>query len=177
MFYPWTQCEVDQTFVDSLVTGQNLDLSGWGGYGIITIQNISTEAQEPTYYLGTNYTGLRRTFSTDTASFSFYQEEGSEMWKLFSSGYVPVMQQHEMMRMALAADCIIYDAYSLLHGDHPEMTSEEYEDVIQFRNTSLTEGVSDSITDFFEMFGYTQYDYTVIRVENNEVTEIYFWYV
>ncbi len=177
MFYPWTQYEVDQTFVDSLVTGQNLDLSGWGGYGIITIQDISTEAQEPTYYLGTNYTGLRRTFSTDTASFSFYQEEGSEMWKLFSSGYVPVMQQHEMMRMVIAEDCIIYDAYSLLHGDHPEMTSEEYEDVIQFRNTSLTEGVSDSITDFFEVFGYTQYDYTVIRVENNEVTEIYFWYV
>ena len=93
------------------------------------------------------------------------------------SGNLPVVLQYGMMRVIIAEDCTIYDAYSLLHGDHPNMSPEEYEDIIQFRDTSLTEGVSDSISDFFDVFGYTQYDYTVIRVENNEITEIYFWYV
>jgi len=177
MFYPWTQYEVNQDFIDSLATGQSIDLTDWGGFGIITIQDISTEAQESENYIGTDYSGLRKSFTTDTTSFSFYQEEGSDKWNLFSSGYLPVMQQYEMMRMVIAEDCTIYDAYSFLHGDHPNMTPEEYEDVIQFRDTSLTEGVSNSISDFFDVFGYTQYDYTVIRVENNVVTEVYFWYI
>ena len=177
MFLPWTQYEVDRDFIDSLATGQTLDLTEWGGFGLITVGQISDEILDSETYIGTNYTGLRKSFTTDTVSFSFYQVEGSDKWKLFSSGYLPVIQQYEMMRMIIAEDCTIYDAYSLLHGDHPNMTPEEYEAVIQFRDTSLTEGVSNSISDFFDVFGYTQYDYTVIRVENNVVTEVYFWYV
>ena len=185
MFYPWTQYEVDQEYIDSLEEGQILDLSEWEGFDVdgglrihydsATIQSIGLMGLEPERFLGTDYTGEITNLVTDVGNLNFYKVKDSDKWKLFFEGDVPVLKYSELKRVILSDDCIIYDAYTWWHTCDLELSQEELESAIQFINPEYTEGLTDSVEEFFGEWDYSSYTNTVVRIENNEVTEIYFY--
>lgn len=182
MVYPWTQYEVDQEYIDALEIGQTIDLSEYDGYGIVTVKDIAVIGMEPVVKLGTSYTGEITNLTTSIGFMNFYHVEGSDTWKLFAESDMPVIQYSEPVRLVLSDSYVIYDASSLFSSYSDvfvEMTQEEIDNVFQFKDTTLTEGIIDDICDFWlfaDNSGISTYTNTVIRIENNEVTEVYFWY-
>ena len=52
----------------------------------------------------------------------------------------------------------------------------ELQAVSDFSDKEMTKGVTVSIKDFFDKWHCERFDYTVIKIENNKVTEVYFWH-
>ena len=175
-FYPWLQLEVYKEFIDSLEEGQILDFTGWGGYSIVTVQSIAIIGVDPYIFLGTNYTGEVINLTTDKGFFNFCKVEGVDVWKAFKSTDEPLIMYYNPVTVSVADDCAIYDAFSFYREPKSERpTSEVYESVRSFTDKELTKGITDSIRGFFDKWHYDRYDYTVIKIENNTVTEVYFW--
>ena len=79
--------------------------------------------------------------------------------------------------VSVADDCIIYDAYSWFRTPKTDRPSTDvYEAAKNFTDKELTKGVTDNIRDFFDKWHFDRYDFTVIKIENNTVTEVYFWH-
>lgn len=177
-FYPWTQLEVDKDYLASLTAGQSLDLSEWDGYNNATIIDMGTIGVEPFAFAGTNYTGECFNISTDKGYINFCKVDGSDAWKGFTTTDHPLIKYYDLISVDLANDYKIYDAYTLMKlptSDKPEMSSADYAAVKNFADTALTEGLTDSINAFFDKWHFDRYDFTVIKIENNTVTEVYFW--
>ena len=177
-FYPWTQLEVDKDYLASLTVGQSLDLSEWGGYNNATIKDFGTIGVEPFAFAGTNYTGECFNITTDKGYINFCKVNGSDTWKGFTTTDHPLIKYFDLISVDLAKDYKIYDAYTLMKlptTDKPEMSSADYAAVKNFADTTLTEGLTDNINDFFDKWHFDRYDFTVIKIENNTVTEVYFW--
>ncbi|MBQ6303270.1 MAG: hypothetical protein IJK83_04520 [Clostridiales bacterium] len=177
-FYPWTQLEVDKDYLASLTIGQSLDLSEWDGYNNATIIDMGTIGVEPFAFAGTNYTGECFNITTDRGYINFCKVDGSDTWKGFTTTDHPLIKYYDLISVNLANDYKIYDAYTLMKlptSDKPEMSSADYAAVKNFADTSLTEGLTDSINAFFDKWHFDRYDFTVIKIENNTVTEVYFW--
>lgn len=181
--YPWTQYEVDQAFIDSLEIGQVIDLSGYDGFSSVTIEDMAIIGIEPEIYLGTSYTGTITNLTTNVGFMNFYHVEGTDTWKLFAEGNVPVVMYSDPIRLVISDDCVIYDASNVFNilEYNGQFTQEKIEDILQFRDTSLTAGNIENVSDFWFFADNADsrsstYNTTVVRIENNEVTEIYFWY-
>ena len=89
-----------------------------------------------------------------------------------------MIKYYDLISVDLAKDYKIYDAYTLVKlptTEKPEMSSADYAAVKNFADTTLTEGLTDNINDFFDKWHFDRYDFTVIKIENNTVTEVYFW--
>lgn len=104
---------------------------------------------------------------------------------------LPVISVLEPISIKISPDVVLYDAYHFVEdGGTNDIAkdSEQLRDVLQFRNTSLTEGYVSSIDEFFTR-GYnfiagenSSFDtdvgchtLTVIRIEEGEITDIYFY--
>lgn len=177
-FYPWAQLEVDKDYLASLKVGQSLDLSEWDGYDNATIIDMGTIGVEPFAFAGTNYTGESFNITTDKGYINFCKVDGSDTWKGFTTTDHPLIKYYDLISVDLANDYKIYDAYTLMKlptSEKPEMSSADYAAVKNFADTALTEGLTDSINAFFDKWHFDRYDFTVIKIENNTVTEVYFW--
>ena len=177
-FYPWAQLEVDKDYLDSLKVGQSLDLSEWDWYDNATIIDMGTIGVEPFAFAGTNYTGECFNITTDKGYINFCKVDGTDTWKGFTTTDHPLIKYYDLISINLANDYKIYDAYTLMKlptSDKPEMSSADYAAVKNFADTALTEGLTDNINAFFDKWHFDRYDFTVIKIENNTVTEVYFW--
>lgn len=175
-FYPWIQLEVDKDYLDSLTVGQTLDLSEWGIEA--TIKDLGTIGIEPFAFAGTKYTGECFNLTTNKGYINFCKVSGTDTWKGFTTTDKPLIKYYDLISVDLAKDYKVYDAYTLMKlpvSEKPEMSSADYAAVKNFADTTFTEGITDSIGDFFNKWNLTKYDLTVIKVENGMVTEVYFW--
>lgn len=180
VFYPWTQLEVSKEFIDSLEEGMILDFTGWLELNTVTVQSVDTMKIEPYSYMGTDYTGEVVNLTTDKGNISFCKVDGVDTWKAL------IMPQSEPLRMYnnpvsvnVADDCVIYDAVSVLNSidlNSPETSQIDLQAVSDFSDKEMTKGVTVSIKDFFDKWHCERFDYTVVKIENNTVTEVYFWH-
>lgn len=89
-----------------------------------------------------------------------------------------MIKYYDLISVDLANDYKIYDAYTLMKlpsSEKPDKSSADYAAVKNFADTALPEGLTDTINDFFDKWHFDRYDFTVIKIENNTVTEVYFW--
>ena len=191
MFYPWMQVEYSADEVEELQIGQTIDLANSDSF----IQNFEIEMKErqivnpfdpynpgPYTLYGTEYTGNLIQLANKPENFYLAEVKDSGTWKLFSSSDTPVSYYSDVMRIHLASDYQIFDSVSPYFNQEEfldDMSIEQRADFMQFYDTTYSGGYIDSIRDFYR-FGddnpLASYSYTVIRVEENQVTEIYFWY-
>ncbi len=178
-FYPWTQLEVNRDFIDSLEEGQVLELSGWGRYSTVTVNSITTIVEEPYSYLGTNYSGEAVVLKTDKGPINILKVDGIDIWKVFESSHEPMIMYCNPVSIGVAADCVIYDAYSFVSSldyDNSETSQIDFRAVRDLTDMESTKGVTGSIRDFFDKWHFDRYDLTVIKIENNMITEVYIYF-
>ena len=198
VLYPWTQYEVDKDFIDSLEVGGVLSLPDTleipADLKNCTITELESAAVSSDtmvlsqYMYMTEYTGNR--LYVNSSSGLNFRETVKETWVLWQYD-LPVISVLEPISIKISPDVVLYDAYHFVEdGGTYDIAndSEQLRDVLQFRNTSLTEGYVSSIDEFFTR-GYnfiagenSSFDtdvgchtLTVIRIEEGEITEIYFY--
>ena len=184
VFVPWTQVEVDQDYIDSLKIGDIIELPD--GEGSVTVTDLIEKDIGESVLYGTTYTG--KILVIDAVDYWTFEQTESGTWKLFSISDTPVYSSADPMRLLISPDVRIFDAYHPgLHGWPEGMTNDDITAFVEFRDTSLSEGYVDSIEAFFEydvafIYQYgsdltlATYNWTVITVEDNMITEIYFCY-
>ena len=62
--------------------------------------------------------------------------------------------------------------------NNADISQIDIRDVNDFTNNDMTKGITGSINEFFDKGRfpeYERYDHTMIKIENNTVTEVYFW--
>ncbi|MBR1798077.1 MAG: M56 family metallopeptidase [Clostridiales bacterium] len=190
VFFPWVLYELDEDFINNLTEGQIIEFPD-------DFDEVNAEYSEQDLYVeeiilrhadtysryGTSYTGDIISIG-DNSPLNF-RKTVSGTWELFFYE-VPAYISYEPMRLPISPDLRIFDAY---HVGIDELTPEQIADVLEFRDTTLTEGRVGSVEEFFEedndfiMRDEGSFDiylnshtFTVITVENNEITEVYFWY-
>ena len=172
--------EVSKEFIDSLEEGMILDFTGWLDLNTVTVQSVDTMKIDPYSFMGTDYTGEVVNLSTNKDNICFCKVDGADTWKaLIMPRSEPLRMFNNPVSVNVADDCIIYDAFSLLNSidiDDPETFQNNYQSVKDFSDKEMTKGVTGSIKDFFDKWHCDRFDSTVIKVENNTVTEVYFWY-
>ena len=176
-FYPWAQLEVSKDFIDSLEEGLVLDFSGWGGYSTVTVNSITTIVTEPYSYLGTDYSGEVVSLKTDKGPINIFKVDGIDKWKVFESSHEPMIMYCNPVSVSVADDCEIYDAYSFISSldyDSSEISQIDFRAVRDLTDKESTKGVTGSIQDFFDKWHFDRYDLTVVKIENNMITEVYF---
>ena len=198
VLYPWTQYEVDKGFIDSLEVGGVLSLPDTleipADLKNCTITELESAAVSSDtmvlsqYKYMTEYTGNR--LYVNSSSGLNFRETVKETWVLWQYD-LPVISVLEPISIKISPDVVLYDAYHFVEdGGTNDIAndSEQLRDVLQFRNTSLTEGYVSSIDEFFTR-GYnfiagenSSFDtdvgchtLTVIRIEEGEITEVYFY--
>lgn len=198
VLYPWTQYEVDKDFIDSLEVGGVLSLPDTleipADQKNCTISELESAAVSSDtmvlsqYNYMTEYTGNR--LYVNSSSGLNFRETVKETWVLWQYD-LPVISVLEPISIKISPDVVLYDAYHFIEdGGTYDIAndSEQLRDVLQFRNTSLTEGYVSSIDEFFTR-GYnfiagenSSFDtdvgchtLTVIRIEEGEITEVYFY--
>lgn len=179
VFYPWTQLEVDKHFIYSLYEGMILDFTGWGELNTVTVYDIVNRRIDPYSYMGTDYTGEVVNLSTNKGNICFCKVDGTDTWKaLIMPRSEPLRMYNNPVSVNVADDCIIYDAISVINSidlNNPETSQIDLQAVSDFSDKEMTKGVTVSIKDFFDKWHCERFDYTVIKIENNTVTEVYFW--
>ena len=180
VFYPWTQLEVSKEFIDSLEEGMILDFTGWLELNTVTVQSVDTMKIEPYSYMGTDYTGEVVNLTTNKDNICFCKVDGADTWKaLIMPKSEPLRMYNNPVSVDVADDCIIYDAVSVLNSidlNSPETSQIDLQAVSDFSDKETTKGVTVSIKDFFDKWHCDRFDYTVVKIENNTVTEVYFWH-
>lgn len=191
VFFPWTQIEMDQDAVDGIEVGSVIDIpEGYSEENAITVDSIDAVQIEPNIRYGTHYTG-EIIYLNDNDGFSIRKtEEGT--WKMFCWDS-PVYIGNEPMRLPVADNVRLYDAYHpVVDEETVGLSNEELKALVEFTDTTLTEGRLESISDFFDseimvpVTDVENYDissstvmnhtYTVIEVTDNEITAVYFCY-
>ncbi len=184
VFIPWTQVEVDQEYIDNLKIGDIIELPD--GEGSVTVTDLIEKDIGESILYGTTYTG--KILIIDAVDYWTFEQTESGTWKLFSISDTPVYSSADPMRLPISPDLRIFDAYHPgLHGWDEDMTNEEITAFVEFRDTSLSEGYVNSIEEFFmsesgyiyQYEGYLtmpDYKWTIITVEDNTITEVYFCY-
>ncbi len=183
-FMPWVQYAVTQEYIDNLQEWDIIDLSECDGE-FSDLDQVVTELRhnedEPFRQLGTDYTG-EMLVANSSYGLYFFKVADSDIWHLMSFNRSPIHASTSWMRLPLSDDLVIYDGASMLFfgNQNGEMTPEEITAYREFTDTTYSEGSLESIRDFFafngDEVGFFGYDYTVIRVVDNEITEVYFWY-
>ena len=185
--YPWTQIEFDQDYVDSLKIGNKIDFVDCAFSYVdedgntnklenLEVTEVTAMKSNPVTLYGTEYDGNMVMINKD---FSVYlmKVADSDTWKLFSDNDTPLCIMGEEMNIKLSDDITIYDGYSVFANtsEENELTYEEQLAIAEFKDKENAYTIN-STNDFIGFENRSFYDYTVINVENNEVTEIYFWY-
>ncbi|MCQ2531513.1 MAG: M56 family metallopeptidase [Saccharofermentans sp.] len=180
-FIPWIQVEVNSDYINRLLVGDEISYAKYEDEETtIEVEHLNLSTVEPFSRYGTDYSGNILSIN-DSENYAFYEVEGGETWKLFSSSDTPEFTYSLDRILPISEECVIYDSVTWLitEGDVvASMSTDELTDALTFKDTSYTKGYIDMISDmyFFKDAGPDYYyDYTVIKVENNEITEIYFW--
>lgn len=182
VFYPWAQLEVDKHFIYSLYEGMILDFTGWGELNTVTVYDIVNRRIDPYSYMGTDYTGEVVILSTNKGNILFCKVDGVDKWKAsIDSIHEPIRLFNKPVSVSVADDCIIYDAMSFINSidlNNTDISQIDIRDVNDFTNNDMTKGITGSINEFFDKGRfpeYERYDHTMVKIENNTVTEVYFW--
>jgi hypothetical protein len=182
VFYPWAQLEVDKHFIYSLYEGMILDFTGWGELNTVTVYDIVNRRIDPYSYMGTDYTGEVVILSTNKGNILFCKVDGVDKWKAsIDSIHEPIRLFNKPVSVSVADDCIIYDAMSFIKSidlNNTDISQIDIRDVTDFTNKDMTKGITGSINEFFDKGRfpeYERYDHTMVKIENNTVTEVYFW--
>ena len=182
VFYPWAQLEVDKHFIYSLYEGMILDFTGWGELNTVTVYDIVNRRIDPYSYMGTDYTGEVVILSTNKGNILFCKVDGVDKWKAsIDSIHEPIRLFNKPVSVSVADDCIIYDAMSFINSidlNNADISQIDIRDVNDFTNNDMTKGITGSINEFFDKGRfpeYERYDHTMVKIENNTVTEVYFW--
>ncbi|MBR1798164.1 MAG: PepSY domain-containing protein [Clostridiales bacterium] len=189
---PWSEYEIGQDYIDSLTVGDEYifpeDAAGLEvepGTLNSTINNIKTNQAEPRRRYTTEYTGEYITVNDDSGV--NFRQTADGRWILFLYDE-PVIRLSEPIRLQADNRPDIFDAYHLVaFGAADALTDEERMDALQFRDGLHTTGITNNIEAFFEDtviqnngFYYIDgetlcYSHTVITVENNTITQVFFW--
>lgn len=184
-FLPWIQVEVTSDYIDNLKVGDIIDLSGTNcdpNFMNLEVEILDYAEGDSFHILGSMYSG-KALWVNDSYGLGFYEVEGTDTWKAFSFSMAPIYRYTDWTRLPLSEDYVIFDGVTLAYFEtelYESLTDEERRAYIEFTDTTYSEDVVDRISNFFEFAGDTRglhtYWGTVIHVENNEVTEVYFWY-
>lgn len=188
--YPWSQFEFDQDYIDNLQVGDAIDITN-GNYGYLSddggmkifyteieVQKLQYTTIEPMCLYGTEYDG-NVLLVNDFHSAYLLKVANSDKWKLFHENDTPICTAGgNPLRLKVSSDINIYDGFAIFADQYEDinLSYEEKKAIATFQDTDTVDIQLDSINEFVGFDYDDWYDYTVVNVQNNEVTDIYFWY-
>lgn len=187
--YPWSQFEFDQDYIDNLQVGDAIDITN-GNYGYLSddggmkifyteieVEKLQYTTIEPMCLYGTEYDG-NVLLVNDFHSAYLLKVANSDKWKLFHENDTPICIGGNPLRLKVCSDINIYDGFAIFADQYEDinLSYEEKKAIATFQDADTVDIQLDSINEFVGFDYDDWYDYTVVNVQNNEVTDIYFWY-